>query len=1067
MHARYAPPVLKSHQPRTSHYQQLQTASTDICWIGAAAGYGKTWFAAGYLAWSQRPSIWYRLDALDQDPVRFFEGLRQASASAIQEPDQLPSSHVLSLPALANFARLFFEQLLNQVSSNTVIVFDNLQFIDAQHPILSGLSDALEAVPNGVQVLLLSRDMPPASFARLRMHQLMDIWSSDELAFSDQEILGLATERKIVLTTSQAATIHQLSLGWPAAVTLLLNQVEENNQLPVTATQQAPELLFDYLAEAAFNRAPLPLQQLLLHCAHLPYLNASLANSCLSDANAASLLPQLTQHNYFVTEHNNGQYHFHPMYQSFLVTRARQVLSADTQQSISHRACRELETEGDISGAIQLTIDSELWTLAVDLILRHATHLITRNEFQTLSNNIQQLPEAYLQQTPWLRYWQARCLMMQRPGASRSMFAHLMSDFEQLEDKHGYCLAFCSLVEAYFMAWDEFKSLGAPLGTVLQRYANEYRLPQLDPVLHSYFTDCVVKALMHLRPTDPQLPAWASHLQHLIIDAHQDDEHRVQMAATQLLYQLWQGQYIEAAGTATLIGTTLSQPDKVTIPTTAMWHALSAHYFNFAADFNQSRQASAEVFSLSRRHAVSLWDLAALAAEAYAQLQTGQLKQGLATIQRMSSILTPYQRLYESHFYYLSAYAALLNRQLDQAESHIRLSLNMCRQQATPFPVALCLQGLARIQLAKQQLNEAEASLDEAAATVDGMHSIVIDHHDALLRARICFARQQQAAGLKHLRKAISLAVQHHIVNHDWWQADVMAELCAIAIEHQIEPQYVQQLVQQRYLSLRDPSKAPPSWPWPLRIYTMGRCSLLVNNTPPDNKIRGNAKPMELLMALIALGGRDVSEQRLQESLWPDTEGDEAYNLLTTTLHRLRKYLTDKNFILMQAHQLSLNPRLVWVDAWGLEHYLNHLNDQLLNTSVTDICFQQHAMHLRQEYQGHFLRECETAWALACRERLRTKFMRAVRRLAAAWPTTLSTEPLTELLEHTLNLDPLQEELYRLLIQYFSQQGNYEGVESCYQRCRNQIGRTFRREPLQETTACYLRYVGDQTLATK
>ena len=56
---------------------------------------------------------------------------------------------------------------------------------------------------------------------------------------------------------------------------------------------------------------------------------------------------------------------------------------------------------------------------------------------------------------------------------------------------------------------------------------------------------------------------------------------------------------------------------------------------------------------------------------------------------------------------------------------------------------------------------------------------------------------------------------------------------------------------------------------------------------------RGKAqkKPLELLKALVALGGEGVETGRLAAILWPEAAGDAAKVSFDSTLYRLRKLL--------------------------------------------------------------------------------------------------------------------------------------------------------------------------------
>ncbi|HSF48743.1 MAG TPA: winged helix-turn-helix domain-containing protein, partial [Burkholderiales bacterium] len=83
-------------------------------------------------------------------------------------------------------------------------------------------------------------------------------------------------------------------------------------------------------------------------------------------------------------------------------------------------------------------------------------------------------------------------------------------------------------------------------------------------------------------------------------------------------------------------------------------------------------------------------------------------------------------------------------------------------------------------------------------------------------------------------------------------------------------------------------------------------------------------KPLALLKAIVAFGGKAVPEAQLMEALWADEEGDAAHQALTSAVHRLRKLLGDDKVIQVQEGRVSLDPRYCWIDAWAFQHLLEH-----------------------------------------------------------------------------------------------------------------------------------------------
>jgi len=83
------------------------------------------------------------------------------------------------------------------------------------------------------------------------------------------------------------------------------------------------------------------------------------------------------------------------------------------------------------------------------------------------------------------------------------------------------------------------------------------------------------------------------------------------------------------------------------------------------------------------------------------------------------------------------------------------------------------------------------------------------------------------------------------------------------------------------------------------RVHVLGRFRLTEGDTPITVPPRLR-KPQELLQALIAFGGTEVSAGVLIDALWPDSEGDAAYHALESALYRLRQLLGARDAVRME-----------------------------------------------------------------------------------------------------------------------------------------------------------------------
>jgi LuxR family maltose regulon positive regulatory protein len=232
------------------------------------------------------------------------------------------------------------------------------------------------------------------------------------------------------------------------------------------------------------------------------------------------------------------------------------------------------------------------------------------------------------------------------------------------------------------------------------------------------------------------------------------------------------------------------------------------------------------------------------------------------------------------------------------------------------------------------------------------------------------------------------------------------------------------------------------------RVHVLGRFRLLTGDTPIAIPPRLR-KPQELLQALIAFGGTEVSAGVLIDALWPDSEGDAAYHALESALYRLRQLLGARDAARMQAGKVSLNRDQLWVDMWEFEEELQRPHDPAAN----DI---ERIDRLRLLYQGHFLRhETEKPWVLRARQELLVRLLCAIRDAACECEHARRWEDAANLYRSGIELDSLNEGLYRGLMLCHQQLGDHSEALQAYRRCRELLTRFLGVPPNSKTQALY------------
>jgi DNA-binding SARP family transcriptional activator len=259
-----------------------------------------------------------------------------------------------------------------------------------------------------------------------------------------------------------------------------------------------------------------------------------------------------------------------------------------------------------------------------------------------------------------------------------------------------------------------------------------------------------------------------------------------------------------------------------------------------------------------------------------------------------------------------------------------------------------------------------------------------------------------------------------------------LEELLPIALARDIETDVTRRLITD--CGIAPPPTAPESWPWPIKIYTLGRFEILIDGKPAAYGRKSPKRTLALLKALIALGETNVPEQRLADLLWPDLEGDAAHESLAAALHRLRRLLGDKDALFQSGGALSINQQRCFVDARAFEAYGNDSSAML------------------ELYRGDFLSgDGDVPWAASMRERLRGKFIRAIESLGRESELEEAYDEAIAMYLRGIDADDLVEPFYRGLMRCYAKLDRRAEAAGVFRRLRQRLSVTLGSSPAPET----------------
>jgi LuxR family maltose regulon positive regulatory protein len=257
--------------------------------------------------------------------------------------------------------------------------------------------------------------------------------------------------------------------------------------------------------------------------------------------------------------------------------------------------------------------------------------------------------------------------------------------------------------------------------------------------------------------------------------------------------------------------------------------------------------------------------------------------------------------------------------------------------------------------------------------------------------------------------------------------------------------QFVSEPFQPRLVRPHDPGQPPESAP-AIAVRALGAFDVRVKGRPLPGARKSQAMPLRLLKSLVAFGGRSVTRDRLIDVLWPEADGDAARQAFDTTLHRLRRLLSEPAAIVLRDSALSLVPALVWTDVWEVDRLLGEL---AANSRAEEGAPGLH--RLAELYAGPLLDgEEEPAWTLA-RSRLQERVLRTILGAARSAKSSGDLDTAEYWYGRGLAIEPTCEGFYSGLMRCAAERGQKAEVLRVYRLCQKALLVVFGVEPSRAT----------------
>jgi ATP/maltotriose-dependent transcriptional regulator MalT/DNA-binding SARP family transcriptional activator len=1032
--------------PREGLFTRLDgTPGRTVIWLSGPPGSGKSTLAAGYIQSRNYVAAWYQVEPDDADLATFFHYLIHSARKITSA--KLPAFDPKNSENIEPYSRRFFRQLFSAVPGPVALVLDNFPELPAQAPLRVALEAGLTQVPRHCCVIVTCRSDPPATLARMRATGTLVTMGANDLRLSTAELMEIAALRGQPVTVEAAEELQEKTQGWAAAIVLMLEHVKITGGISHPPHEAPPRVVFDYLAGEVFDHFEPATQEFLLRVACVKRMTIEIAEKLGGNSKANRLLLNFTHNDYFIHEviaAHGRVYQIHPLLREFLIHRAEAELPDAVSREARCRAARLLREAGLVEDAIALLIESEAWTEVAAVASELTEELVTQGRGNTLLGWLDMLPDEILESSPQLLLAEGLCQLQMSPRTARHRFEESHRLFRAHEDRDRMIQACCGILDATILEFDDLASVDKWRDELMSMLSADVPLT----------TACATTLIHANLLRDPSHPVPEEFLR---IRSAPGDTRSVQVGIlndiARATIHLLQGNF--AASEAITGGIDLPSVEPATHVVLNLARAL--HHI-LDGDFQNAQKACQEGLKIAEAEGIQTclaWLHMLASASA---LGLGEREAARCEIRLLEGFNL--RRGDRAVIHFLRGWMADGEGESGQAQRELASSLMLAEEAGL-----IWMEWIARIALAQARSlagdSRGATTQARAAATLsDRLGSPLLKVATLMTGASLSLQEGDEETALRTLREACSLGGQHGFRHMVGLRQRTVGELCALALRHGIESDFIRALIRSEKLAPPPSALRLKQWPWSYYIGTLRGFQLTRGQEPIEFSAKGPGRPVELLKVLIAHGGQNVRADQLADALWPHMDADYAHKSFTQTLHRLRNYF-DEDALILRDGRLSLNSSLFWVDTWALEHVISEIDTRLREPDAPS--GKERFRLLMQEildiYVGPFLPdESEQLSYIACREQIRARVLRILNRVARIWEERGGLDDaIVDCYLRCIDVDTQCEPFYRNLMQVYERLGEAAEALAVYERLRTVLAARQKTEPSPETQDIFTR----------
>lgn len=325
------PKIMKNMILRTQLIERISQLSEKLIIFHATMGFGKTVLMNSYGMECGGLQAWYHMDYLDNDIITFTRYL-MASIQSVLPEFTFDLSHYQGMEEKERMYEVIGHEFAGALEAadkrylngrQLNLMLDDFQEINNEE-ISNMLDILLNYMPDSIRLFITTKGTLPRFALRHLVNENAYVFSGQDLAFQESEVLKLVEQIPLVKETVEtAAVIYEYSEGWPAGVMFLCLYLRQQktrlNRETITEICRESRI-HDFIMFDLFKKLPFDIQNFLVKTSLLEYLSKDVCNAVAGVRNSSSILDYLIQEGLFIQkmEGRSNTYRYHSLFKNFL-----------------------------------------------------------------------------------------------------------------------------------------------------------------------------------------------------------------------------------------------------------------------------------------------------------------------------------------------------------------------------------------------------------------------------------------------------------------------------------------------------------------------------------------------------------------------------------------------------------------------------------------------------------------------------------------------------------------------------------------------------------------------------